>query len=605
MLLLLRLYHTIIYHHLFKQYHHLLQNAVTTTYKKCNKETERKINCEGIKYTKEANILDKVELNGTANCFITLKDHKANFLNHPTTRLINPAKNEIGRISKQILDQINSKLCEILKVNEWKNTANVINWFKKVESKNSHKFLMFDIKDFYPSIKEDLLIEALEFAKHHVTIKPKDRETIFHARKSLLYNEGEPWIKKQSNSFDVTMGSYDGAEVCELIGIFMLSLIGNKYNPNNIGLYRDDGLAVFKNTSGPQSEKIKKTFQRMFKNKGLDIIINCNMKIVNYLDVTLNLNDGSYRPYKKPNEETNYIHVNSDHPPSILKQLPKSIEKRLSSLSSSKEIFEETAPYYEQQLSNCGYKEKLNYRDPTPQNLITKRKRQRNILWFNPPYSKTVKTKIGKFFLQVIKKHFPKEHKFHKIFNRNTLKLSYSCMPNIKTKINAHNREILRNTPSKNTKHCNCQQKENCPMNGACLKESLVYYATISCNDKNYQPKLYKGSCETSFKKRYSNHKKSFNVPLYKHDTKLSTEYWNLKTKQLNPRISWKIKGIYKSYNPTSKRCNLCLTEKLEILDDPDKNLLNKRSEIISQCRHKNKFRLKTLASSMTSDGIT
>ena len=63
----------------------------------------------------------------------------------------------------------------------------------------------------------------------------------------------------------------------------MLSLIGNKYNPNNIGLYRDDGLAVFKNTSGPQSEKIKKTFQKMFKNKGLDIIINCNMKIVNYL----------------------------------------------------------------------------------------------------------------------------------------------------------------------------------------------------------------------------------------------------------------------------------------------------------------------------------
>ena len=142
---------------------------------------------------------------------------------------------------------------------------------------------------------------------------------------------------------------------------------------------------------------------------------------------------------KKLNEETNYIHVNSDHSPSILRQLPMSIEKRLSSLSSSKEILEETAPYYEQYLSNCGCKEKLNYRDPTSPNLITKRKRQRNILWFNPPYSKTVKTKIGKFFLQLIKKFFPKEHKFHKIFNRNTLKLSYSCMPN-KTKINAHNR---------------------------------------------------------------------------------------------------------------------------------------------------------------------
>ena len=69
------------------------------------------------------------------------------------------------------------------------------------------------------------------------------------------------------------------------------------------------------------------------------------MKTVNYLDFMLNLNDGSYRPYKKPNEETNYIHVNSDHPSSILKQLAKSIEKQLSSLSLSKEIFEETAPY--------------------------------------------------------------------------------------------------------------------------------------------------------------------------------------------------------------------------------------------------------------------
>ena len=142
-------------------------------------------------------------------------------------------------------------------------------------------------------------------------------------------------------------------------------------------------------------------------------------------------------------------------------------------------------------------------------------------------------------------------------------------------------------------------------MNGACLKESLVYYATISCNDKNYKPKLYKESCGTSFKKSYNNHKKSFNIPLYKHDTKLSTEYWNLKMKQLNPQISWRIKGIYKSYNTTSKRCNLCVTEKQQILDDPDKHLLNKRSKIITQCRHKNKYRLKILASNMTLGDVT
>ena len=75
----------------------------------------------------------------------------------------------------------------------------------------------------------------------------------------------------------------------------------------------------------------------------------------------------------------------------------------------------------------------------------------------------------------------------------------------------------------KNVKNCICQQKENCPMTGACLQESLVSYATISCNDKNYKPKIYKGSCEASSKKRYSNHKISFNVPLYKDKSKLST----------------------------------------------------------------------------------
>ena len=84
----------------------------------------------------------------------------------------------------------------------------------------------------------------------------------------------------------------------------------------------------------------------------------CNLKILNYLDVTLNPNDGSYDPYRKPNEETHYIHVDSDHPPSIIKQLPLSIESRLSNLSSSEEIFQESVSYYEKCLANCVCKEK-------------------------------------------------------------------------------------------------------------------------------------------------------------------------------------------------------------------------------------------------------
>ena len=87
---------------------------------------------------------------------------------------------------------------------------------------------MLDIKDFYPSIKEKLLWEAIRFAKLYISITNKDIEAIFHARKSLLYYNDEPWVKKGESNFDVSMDAYDGAEVCELIGIFMLSLL-SKY----------------------------------------------------------------------------------------------------------------------------------------------------------------------------------------------------------------------------------------------------------------------------------------------------------------------------------------------------------------------------------------
>ena len=156
--------------------------------------------------------------------------------------------------------------------------------------------------------------------------------------------------KKGSGLFDVSMGAYDGAEVCEFIGIFLLNLLGRRYDTKNIGLYRDDGLSIFKNCSGPEMEKIKKHLQKVFENNGLDVIIECNMKVVNYLGVTFNLNDGTYRPYQKPDNLIQYIHVKSNHPPNIIKQIPKTIEKRLSQLFSNEEILIESAPFYEDKL---------------------------------------------------------------------------------------------------------------------------------------------------------------------------------------------------------------------------------------------------------------
>ena len=147
-----------------------------------------------------------------------------------------------------------------------------------------------------------------------------------HCRKSLLFDKETAWTKKNhSDMFDVTMGSFDGAEVCELIGLFLLNNLSEKYGKNNVGLYRDDGLVLLRNANGPQSERTRKDITREFKKQGLNISINTNLKICNFFDVTLNLSDGTYYPYRKPNNETLYIDSNSNHPPTIIKHLPAAI----------------------------------------------------------------------------------------------------------------------------------------------------------------------------------------------------------------------------------------------------------------------------------------
>ena len=103
---------------------------------------------------------------------------------------------------------------------------------------------------------------------------------IFHCRSSLLFHDNEPWIKKDSNGdCDVTMESYDGAEVCELAGLFMLNELSKKFGKDIIGLYRDDGLSVFKNHNGHQNDKVRKEMIDLFKQHHLNLEIKCNLKL--------------------------------------------------------------------------------------------------------------------------------------------------------------------------------------------------------------------------------------------------------------------------------------------------------------------------------------
>ena len=215
-----------------------------------------------------------------------------------------------------------------------KGTSEVIEWFNNIGNKQKHKFILFDIKYFYPTITNYLLTKSVKFAEEKVQISNENRKIIYNARKSLLFNEGGGTWMKKNVLFDVTMGAYDDAEVCELDGTFLLDKISKKYDKNSIGLYRDDGLSVFKNKNGTQLERIKKNLQKKFKDFGSEILAESNLTTVNYLDVILNLNNASFKPYHKPDYIIQYINKESNHPPSIIKHLPVSIEKRLSNNSS-------------------------------------------------------------------------------------------------------------------------------------------------------------------------------------------------------------------------------------------------------------------------------
>ena len=506
-------------------YNDLLEQNITKSYKKAQPDTVQAIHAENKNIATKLGIDDRVDKTANKEAFITLKDHKPNFANKPTCRLINPTKSEIGKISKRILDRINSKIMRTAKFNQWKSTASAIEWFKSIKNKQHLSFICFDIEEFYPSISQDLLNKALDFASTHDNITMDERNIIIHAKKSTLIHKQQPWQKKGDTTFDVTMGSYDGAETCELVGSFLLSQLQDLNI--NVGLYRDDGLATT-NTTPRDTENIKKEICRIFNRNGLRITIEANKKIISFLDVTFDLNNSTYQPYTKPNTTLQYVHRESNHPPITTKNIPAGINKRLSSLSSDKALFDKAAPPYQKALDEGGYQYTLRY-EPTTTAKRKNRKRN-NILWYNPPFSKNVSNNIGHKFLSLIDKHFPKDHSLRKIFNLNSIKISYSCMNNTKQIIDNHNKRILHssyspytkdNKDSTTNKTCNCRQKNNCPLNGNCLRPSVVYQATVTRNDNNTS-ETYIGLTETGFKTRHRNHIASFRHAKHKNSTELS-----------------------------------------------------------------------------------
>ena len=294
--------------------------------------------------------------------------------------------------------------------------------------------------------------------------------------------------KKNTESyFDVTMDSFDGAEICKLFGVHILSLLSNKLDKQSTGLYRDDGLVLLRNTSKQKTDRIRKDIIEIFKNAGFKIEIKTNLHIVDFLDVTFNLLDETYKPYKKPNDQLLYVNTSSNHPPQIIKQLPISISNRLSNNSSNKQVFDISKGEYEKFLreSSCT-NVSLVYIDK--KDIKQKLNRSRNIIWFNPPFNKKVSTNVAKRFLNLLHQHFPKSNKLHAIFNRNTVKVSYSCTQNMSSMIKSHNKKVT-NKDVKESKSCNCRVKSKCPLNGQCQVTDIYIYINALYHHQTNQRK--------------------------------------------------------------------------------------------------------------------
>ena len=368
-----------------EEYQAVLEKSIHKEYKKTNGNDIAVPNESHKKIVEKLELEKKVFETQKRQSFVTLKDHKPSFQNNPSCRLLNPCKPEIGQISKQIVEKIVASVKSKTGFDQWKNTSQVIDWFSKIENKNRKSFIQFDLETFYPTITEPLLRDTINWAATITPITEFEKEIIMKCRNSLLYHKGEPWTKKGDSNFDVTMGSFDGAEICDLVGLFILSKLQD-LGLCSVGLYRDDGLAVSDKTAR-QNEILKKKICQVFRNLNLSITITANQKVVDFLDITMNMQNGIHKPFMKPNDKPEYVNSLSNHPPEILKNIPIGINKRLANISANREVFEAATEPYREELNKCGYNHHLNFEDfQNNNNQVRKRTRQRRITWFNPPF---------------------------------------------------------------------------------------------------------------------------------------------------------------------------------------------------------------------------
>ena len=153
-----------------------------------------------------------------------------------------------------------------------------------------------------------------------------------------------------------------------------------------------------------------------------------------------------------------------------------------------------------------------------------------------------------------------------------------------------HRKKYLYLSPTIGRRTCNCINMLQCPLDQKCLSNNISYPAKIAPLYENSKFKISYCVCETTFKLQYRNHNKSFNHRKRKLDTELSSKFWKINYNKRNTNITWDTLDRAQAYNTSSKRCLICLNEKLKTILHKYNNMSKKRTEILNRCRRRNKF---------------
>ena len=187
-----------------------------------------------------------------------------------------------------------------------------------------------------------------------------------------------------------------------------------------------------------------------------------------------------YTFYRRLNNNPIYIDKSLNHPPTILKQLPKSIAKRISETSSNEEILNKSIKIHSKALKQHGFTNEHKYL-PNELQQPEKKKKEENA-------KRRSSSSIHSIQKTLLKKHFPTSHILHKIFDNNTVKISYSCMKNINFVISSNNKSLLN--PRTTSLGHDCQRKEICPLSGECFTSTSTATNTVNEEIKNTSARL-------------------------------------------------------------------------------------------------------------------